>query len=91
VLTLENSSTIDLVRLVSRETRLLFIQFAQKLSKKCLASPSSAALLRRRGDGSFPNYLLGPPEAMHIVVTSYLAYCSTIFIDLDELHPSSSL
>jgi hypothetical protein len=62
----ENSLTISLAQSVSRETRLLFLQFAQKLSKKCLASPSSAALLRRRGEDSFCNRLLGPPMAVSL-------------------------
>jgi hypothetical protein len=74
-----------------RETSLLFIQFAQKLSKNCIASLSSAALLRRREDGSFCNRLLGPPKTVTIVITILLNYSSTIFIDMDELHPSSSL
>ena len=50
------------------------------------SSPSPTLLWERREGGGCHNQL-GPPKAVTIVVTSDLAYSSTIFIGLDGLHP----
>ena len=52
-----------------------------------MPSSPSPTLLRERGEGGGCNKQLGPPKAVTIVVTSDVAYSSTIFIGLDGLHP----
>jgi hypothetical protein len=51
------------------------------------SSPSTALLQRRGEDDGYPNYLRAP-KPVPMVITTCLAYSSTIFICLDGFHPS---
>jgi hypothetical protein len=81
---LEDSSTIILARSRCSGRQTYIVSLRSTIIRECLPFSPSPALLQRRGEDNSYNNRLRPPKAVTIVVTSCLAYSSTIFIGLDS-------